>query len=96
MQEIKQWQLVWHEEHMEKYQKFLFDFGRLSVARQEFLIRLCQAVVSNLPEETKEVYEYIKAEAEQGDEAGGLENKPLSRSMRRRGRIALTARRSSV
>ena len=73
MQEIKQWLLVWHEEHLEEYQKFVFDFDRLSVARTEFLVRLCQAVVSNLPEETKKIYEYIKAETGQGEDAAGLE-----------------------
>lgn len=70
-QEIKQWLLNWREEHYEAYHQFLRDFNRLSIARLGFMMRLCKAVVSNLPEETKVVYEYIKAE--QGGYADGLE-----------------------
>lgn len=70
-QEIKQWLLSWREEHYEAYHQFLKDFNRLSIVRPGFMMRLCEAVVSNLPEETKVVYEYIKAE--QGGNADGLE-----------------------
>lgn len=70
-QEIKRWLLNWREEHYEAYHQFLKDFNRLSIVRPGFMMRLCEAVVSNLPEETKVVYEYIKAE--QGGNADGLE-----------------------